>query len=191
MAPVRGRAGGDLLEHQKLGAVQVPDHRNSRCHPPRCLVQRRQVMQVKDVGVRCARVGQRYDPGVDMALVLLVIDAGEAPVDGAGTVFVGRMHRCIAGLEVDGANVEPVEEGLGVAEIGSGRARHERDVPAARSQLERERALDVSRAAARKEHQTTDNAHIIRLGAGCPAPSIDVRCSPYGRARQPISVAPL
>ena len=45
------RVGLDRLEHQQLGAVQVADDRDAGRDARRRLVERRQVVQVQDVGV--------------------------------------------------------------------------------------------------------------------------------------------
>ena len=50
MGPVRVSAVEDLLEHEQLGAVQVADDRHVGRDAGGRLVQRREVVQVQDVG---------------------------------------------------------------------------------------------------------------------------------------------
>jgi hypothetical protein len=150
------RALGDRLEHQQLGAVQVRDDRDARRHARGRLVDRRQVVQVQDVGVRRARVGQRLRPRVDVLGVDVVVDGREDAIGGPGPVLIGRMQRRVARVEVDRADVEALKEGARVAvAAGSGPlgAGHERHVPAVGGELGGQRSCYVRRATTGKEHE--------------------------------------
>jgi hypothetical protein len=156
------RVGRDRLEHQQLGAVQVPDHRNLRRHARRRLVDRRQVVQVQHVCVRRARGLQRPAPGGDLALERLGAELGEDPVLRVRPVLVGRMHRRVGRHRigrrqrrghVERAHVEPGVELARVARLtGAGqRAREHGDLPAGAAERAREVARDVRGPAAREE----------------------------------------
>ena len=54
---------------------------------------------------------QRARPGVDVALVGVVVDARRRPRPRRRAVLVGRVHRRVAGVEVDGDDVEAGVEG--------------------------------------------------------------------------------
>ena len=85
----------DRLEHQQLGAVQVADDRHVRRDPRGRLVDRREVVEVQDVGLARARVRERPRPGADLALEGGVVEAGEDLVGRARAVLVGGVHRRI------------------------------------------------------------------------------------------------
>ena len=55
MPPPGWRAGGDLLEHQQLSAVELADDRHVRRDPRGGFVERREMVQVQHVGL--ARAG--------------------------------------------------------------------------------------------------------------------------------------
>ena len=153
------RAVGDLLEHQQLGAVQVRDDRDAGRDARGGLVQRREVVEVQDVALGRAGGRERVRPRGDVRLEARVVDRREDLVVGAGPVLEGRVHRRVAGVEVDRPDVEAVVEAARVAVAGAARARHERDVPAVGGQLAGQRAGDVRRAATREEHQAGEDAH--------------------------------
>ena len=62
VVPARRRPLVDLAQHQQLGAVQVADPRHVGEGALGGLVDRRQVMEVQDVGVRRARLGELRAP---------------------------------------------------------------------------------------------------------------------------------
>jgi hypothetical protein len=93
-----------------------------------------------------------------VALVLGVVDGGEDAVRRVRAVLVGRVHRRVAGVEVDGVDVEPVVEAARVAVAGA-RSADERDVPAVGGKLRGQGARHVRRAATGKEHQSGEDAH--------------------------------
>ena len=144
MGPARGRSARDLLEHQQLGAVQVADDRDVRRDARRRLVDRGEVVQVQRVGIGGAGGGQSTRPCRHLTLVGVVVERGEHPVRGAGTVLVGRVQRRGPRRRIErvgrgerrveghGMDVEAGVEASGVAEcpeVGP-RARDDRDVPA-------------------------------------------------------------
>ena len=127
--PAGRRPAGDLLEHQQLGPVQVPDDGHAGSDARGGLVQRGQVVQVQDVGPGGAGALQGRRPGGDVQLVGRVVDGREARVRGAGPVLEGGVHRRVAGAEVDGDHVQARVEVLGVAVARRQRAGHHRHVP--------------------------------------------------------------
>ncbi len=170
VAPARRGAGGDLFQHQQLGAVHVPEHRRRREGPRRRLVQRGQVVQVEEVGV--AGPGQLHlaGPGVDLDLVGDLADAGDDRVLGAKAVLVGAVHRRRPGAgleaepvgaaqrrrEVDRPQVEPGVEARRqrvLAEIRA-RAGEHGDLELVALELARQRPADVGGAAAGIEIDT-------------------------------------
>ncbi len=156
------RIGGDRLEHQQLGPVQVTDHRHARRHSMSRLVDRRQVVQVQHVRARRADRLQRAAPGDDLALVLGVIQRGEDAVLRARPVLVGRVHRGIGGHRVGGAesgrhvqraHVEPGVELARVARLPCTRQRSRQHghVPPGAAERRGEVARDVRGASTREE----------------------------------------
>ena len=142
MGPPAG-IGLDRLQHQQLGAVEMPDHRHAGSDARGRLVDRCQVVQVQDVGVRRAGRLQRVAPRHDLALVLVVVERREDAVGRARPVLVGRVHRRVRqhrvgrlerARHVQRADVEPGIELARVARLARSRqrARHDRDVPARR-----------------------------------------------------------
>ena len=90
----------DRLEHQQLGAVQVADDRDAGRDARGGLVERRQVVQVQDVGVRRAGGLQRARPGRDLVLGVGVVERGEDAVGRVRAVLVGRVQRRVGGERV-------------------------------------------------------------------------------------------
>ena len=148
-----------MLEHQQLGAVEMADDRHAGRDARGGLVDRVEVVQVQDVGLGRTGALERRGPGVDVALVLLVAHAREHLVGGVRAVLVGGLHRRLAGVEVDGDGVQPRVEGVRVG--AAVRTAQDRDVPAARRQLASQRAGDVRGSAARKEHEGTEDTHLM------------------------------
>jgi hypothetical protein len=115
-------------------------------------------MEVQDVGARGVHRAQLARPGVDLALVLRVVERREHAIRGAGAVLEGRMrrgrsrhtgraHRIHAAQRrrvVDGMEVDAGVEGARVAQVAAIAARtgDQRDVDALVMQTERERASD-------------------------------------------------
>jgi hypothetical protein len=83
---------GDLLEHQQLGAVEMPDDRHAGRNPGRGFVDGREVMQVQDVGLAGARTLELARPGGNLELILVVVERRKDTVRSAGTVLEGRMQ---------------------------------------------------------------------------------------------------
>jgi hypothetical protein len=160
--PRRRRAGLDRLEHEQLGAVQLPHDRHPGRDARRGLVQRREVVQVQDVGVRRAGAVQRSGPRFHVRGVLVVADPREAAIRRAGTVLVRRMHGRVAGAEVDRPDVQPRIEGGGVAEPVARGAGDERHLPAVGGKLVRERSRDVRGSTSGREHQAVEDAHVLQ-----------------------------
>ena len=134
--PRRRRAVGDPLEHEQLGAVEVHDDRHVGRDARRGLVHRREVVEVEHVVLAAPAASSARRPGGDVPLVLVVVHGGEHAVGGVGPVLVGRVHRRVAGGEVDGVDVEARVEALGVAHAAAAeRPGDDRDVPAVGGQL--------------------------------------------------------
>ena len=133
--PARRGAGGDPLQHQQLGAVDVAEHRDLGEGARGRLAERGQVVEVEEVGVGGAGQPQLPHPGLDLELEGLVVEGGEDRVLGIGAILVGAVHRRGAGgavevkrvvaaqrgREVDRSQVEP-----GVEALRPGRARRGR-----------------------------------------------------------------
>ena len=84
--PVR-HAGIDRLEHQQLGAVQLSDDRHAGSHASGRLVDRRQMMEVQNVGFGGTGRRELARPCRNLPLILLVVERCEHTVDGAGAVL--------------------------------------------------------------------------------------------------------
>ena len=146
VVPAGRRAGLDLLEHQELGAVDVAHHRHVGGHARRGLVDRRQVVQVQDVGLARPRLLQPLRPELHQPLVGGIVDAREDGVGGVLAVLVGRMHRRLdVERVVDRAHVEP---GVEVARVAvppglAERAGEHGDVPAVGGERAGERTCDL------------------------------------------------
>ena len=121
--------------------MQVADDRDVGRDARRRLVERREVVEVQDVGVRRARLGERPRPGGDLMLVGGLAEAGEDHVRGALAVLVGGLEGRIGGQrvrgrergrKVDGVDVEPAVEDARVAGTAGQRqrAREDRRPPA-------------------------------------------------------------
>jgi hypothetical protein len=121
------------------------------------LVDRRQVMEVQDVGVAGARAQQRPAPGADLPLERGLAEPGEDRIGRVGSVLVGGVHRHAGRVEVDDLRVQAAVEPARVA-VAALRAGEDRHVPAVRRQLAPERARDVRRPAAREEDQGAEDA---------------------------------
>ena len=140
--------------------MQVRDDRHVGRDAGRGLVHGREVVEVEHVVVGGARRLERRRPGGDVPLVLVVVHGGEHAVGSVGPVLVGRVHRCVAGGEVDRVDVEARVEALGVAHAAAAeRAGDHRDVPAVGGQLLGEGAGHVGGAAAGEEHEGVEEAH--------------------------------
>ena len=146
VVPARGRPGLDLLEHQQLGAVDVADDRHVGRDARRGLVDRRQVMEVQDVGLARARLVEPLRPEVHQPLVGGVVDAREDRVGSVLAILVGRMQRGLDGERVvDRAHVEAGVEVARVA-VATGlaqRAREHGHVPAVLWERPCQRACDL------------------------------------------------
>jgi hypothetical protein len=139
------------------------DDRHVRRDPRGGLVQRREVVQVQDVEAARADALERRRPRGDVRLVGGVVDRREDPIGRARAVLEGRMHRRVAGGEVDRVHVEAAVEALGVPHAAAAqRAAEHRHVPAVGGQLLGQRAGDVRRAAAGEEHEAAERAHLAR-----------------------------
>ncbi len=135
--------------------MQVADDRHAGRDARGRLVQRRQVVEVKHVGLRRAGALQRLRPGGDLALVRLVAEVGEDAVGRVGAVLVGGQQAAFC--ELDRAHVEPVVELRGVAGAGL-RAADDGRLPAVARQRAGEGAHDVRRATPREEGDADQRA---------------------------------
>ena len=149
---------------EQLGPVEVADDRDVRRHARGGLVDRRQVVQVQDVGAEDVGAEQRALPREDLALELLVVERGHDRVGAVVAVLEARVHRdgpgervvaAQRGGEVDDVGQEAGVEaaGVAVAVLVVAGAREDRHVPPVARERPGERAGDVRRAPARKEHQ--------------------------------------
>ena len=172
-AHVAGAPGGDALEHEQLGAVQV----RHDGHPGAT----RAAASCSGVRWCRCRTSAEAAPARSRARDHAATCSSKAasPTDAkTGSGASGRSSKdgCsggVAGVEVDGDDVEARVEAAGVAAPAGQRAAHDRDVPAVRGQRVGQGAGDVRGAPAREEHEGTDHAHptVIAPASRCgPAP---------------------
>ena len=159
-----------LFEHPEFGPVKVTDHRHVRCHALGGGVHRRQVVQVQDIGVGRARIGERALPRADLMLVLVVVERGEDTIGSIGPVLVGRVHRHggahgvgrpQGGRHIDDTHVEALVEGPRIA-VTLDRAADDADVDPVRTEGACKVARDVRRAPTREELRRHQDPHRTR-----------------------------
>src|SRR5439155_20054908 len=74
VTPARRRPRGDPLQHQQLGSVQLSDHREPGREPRGGLVDRRQMVDVQEVGAADAGTLEPAGPGAYVTLELDVVE---------------------------------------------------------------------------------------------------------------------
>jgi hypothetical protein len=151
--------------------VEVADHGLVGKRARGGLVDRRQVMQVEQVGVGGTGPLEMPDPGLDEMLVSVVVDIREHAVGRPRAVLERRVHRRIRPQRIIGLerlvvgnrdDVEALEEGAGVGVVTgrAQRARQDRGVPPVRGQRRGKVTRHLCGAPAREEHQAHQHAAI-------------------------------
>ncbi len=158
--------------------MQVPDPRHARVVALGGLVDRRQVMEVEEVGLPRPGGGELAPPGLHLVLERRVVQPGEHAVGRSlpvlerrvvGRVGRERVRRRGRGVEVEGPHVESREERARVRRRAgrAERAARERDVPAGLRERAGQVARDLARPAPGEEHQSHHDArHRPHASAG-------------------------
>ena len=93
MPPLGWRAGGDLLKHQQLSAMELANDRHAWRDVRGGFVERREMVQVQHVGLARAGTPELARPGPHVALVVEVVEHREDAVGGARTVLERWVQR--------------------------------------------------------------------------------------------------